>query len=216
MIDELYRWLIIVTGWILGSFLGTAGQGISLIIMFMTYWLFGVAFEVLNNGVTPGKKSLKLRVVHDDGTPIRLPASLVRNFLLTIDFLPVAYTAGIVSLLVTTPFRRIGDMAAGTMVVYDASVSQVSSDPDRAMKASPVVLQQEEQTFLVDYLERAQHLNAARADELAHILAEVLQTTPTNARREIEQVAAGYKGTTQSDHLHRDSLQGRTEQGSGL
>jgi len=166
-------------------------MGVSLIIMFLTYWLYGVGFEVLNNGVTPGKRYLNLRVVHNDGTPIRLPASLVRNFLLTVDFLPVAYAAGIASLLITKPFRRIGDLAAGTMVVYEANAVTDSSALAATVKPAPFVLLQEEQTAFVDYLERAPDLNAARADELALILAEVLDTTPTGARQEIEQMAAG-------------------------
>ena len=174
-------------------------MGVALIITFLTYWLYGVGFEVLNNGVTPGKKYLKLRVVHNDGTPIRLPASLVRNFLLTVDFLPFAYAAGIASLLVTKPFRRIGDLAAGTMVVYEANVVTETSTLAAAVKPAPFVLMQEEQTSFVDYLERAPELNEARADELALILADVLQTTPARARQEIEQMAAGFKGASGVD-----------------
>jgi len=192
---------VIISGQFIGAFLGTAGLGLALIITFLTYWLYGVGFEVLNNGVTPGKKSQKLRVVHNDGTPIRLPASLVRNFLLTVDFLPVLYTAGIVSLLVTKPFRRIGDLAAGTMVVYEATASDDNTILTAAVKPPPFVLLQEEQTAFVDYLERAPQLNEARADELALILAEVLETSPDNARQEIEQMAAGFKGSSQGETL---------------
>ena len=177
--------------------MGTAGVGFALIITFLTYWLYGVGFEVLNNGVTPGKKTMRLRVVHDDGTPIRLPASLVRNFLLTVDFLPMAYAAGIISLLVTKPFKRIGDLAAGTMVVYNAAPKIDGSNSALPVKRAPVKLMLDEQTTLVDYLERAPLLNEARANELALILTEVMHTNADRARQEIEQVAAGFKGASQ-------------------
>ena len=177
--------------------MGTAGIGFALIVTFLTYWLYGVAFEVLNNGVTPGKKTMNLRVVHDDGTPIRLPASLVRSFLLTVDFLPMAYAAGILSLLATKPFKRIGDLAAGTMVVYNVAPKVDTTNSTQPVKQAPVVLMLDEQTTLVDYLERAPLLNDARANELAVILADVMHTSPDRARQDIEQIAAGYKGTSQ-------------------
>jgi len=187
--------------WLVGGLLGTLGIGISLIITFFTYWLYGVGFEVLNNGVTPGKKVQNLRVVHDDGTPIRLPASLVRNFLLTIDFLPLAYAAGIISLLITNPFKRIGDLAAGTMVVHQANTADTTPNSNMLVKPAPLNFTQQEQRVFVDYLERAPLLNDARAQELAAMLADVLHTTPAHAQQEIEQIAAGFKGTTTGHEL---------------
>ena len=196
LFDEFFRWVVIVVGLQVGNALGTAGTGLSLIIMFCTYWLYGVCFDVLNNGVSPGKKYQNLRVVHDDGTPIRLPASMVRNLLLSIDILPLTYFVGITSLLVTQRFQRVGDLAAGTMVVHQVDKQDDVAPLDSVVKQSPITLLQEEQTLFVEYLERAGGLNAARADELAQILTATLATTPQQVRREIEQVAAGYRGVT--------------------
>lgn len=194
LIDELFRWIIIIAGWQIGSYFGTAGIGVSLVIMFFTYWLYGVCFDVLNNGVSPGKRRQNLRVVHDDGTPIRLPASMVRNLLLCVDILPYTYLVAIVSLLVTERFQRVGDLAAGTMVVYQVDKAADLDKTDAAVKHPPVTLSQEEQTLFVEYLERAASLSEARADELAQILTTTMQTTPQQARRDIEQIAAGIRG----------------------
>ena len=108
--------------------------------MFFTYWLYGVGFEVLNNGMTPGKKMQGLQVVHDDGTPIRLPASLLRNLVLYVDLLPAAYAAGIVTMLLTNNFRRLGDLAGGTMVIYRPAEQAVATDAVAGVRAAPFAL----------------------------------------------------------------------------
>ena len=68
--------------------------------------------------MTPGKKSQGIYVCHDDGTPITLSASMIRNLLRVADFLPFMYLVGVFSVLFNRKSQRIGDMVAGTMVVY--------------------------------------------------------------------------------------------------
>ena len=82
LIDELIRWGVIVFVMIFSGFLGGFGFGLGFVLAFLCYWLYPVIFELGRNGQTPGKKSFGIQVVHDDGTPIRLPASLLRNLLL--------------------------------------------------------------------------------------------------------------------------------------
>ena len=60
LLDELIRWTIIAIGLFIGGFAGLFGFGIALILAFATYWLYGVGFEVLNNGVTPGNCDARL------------------------------------------------------------------------------------------------------------------------------------------------------------
>ncbi len=60
------------------SLLGDLGLGIYLLLFFSLLWFYPVAFEVWRRGATPGKSALGLQVVHDDGTPVGLPASLLR------------------------------------------------------------------------------------------------------------------------------------------
>lgn len=82
---------------------------------------YHVLFEVWVGGQTPGKRMIGLRVVRADGGPIGLAASLIRTLLRIIDFLPSAYAIGIVTVFATTRNQRLGDLAAGTVVILDRS-----------------------------------------------------------------------------------------------
>ena len=196
LIDELIRWTIIAICLLVGGLAGLFGIGVALILMFTAYWLYGVGFEVLNNGVTPGKKMQGLQVVHDDGTPVRLPASMIRNLVLYIDLLPAAYTAAIVSMLLTKRFRRLGDLAGGTMVVYQSTKIETVSVSASGSRPPPFLLSLEEQSVIVDFLERSEKLTDERTEELAGILADTLQCPPSEAGTEIKRIANGLRGTS--------------------
>ena len=72
--------------------------GLYLIAPFALLWFYPVLFEVRAHGQTPGKRMLGLRVVQENGTPVGWSASVLRNFLLVADFLPLLYLAGLVSM----------------------------------------------------------------------------------------------------------------------
>ncbi len=170
--------------------LGEAATGPTLLVVFATEWFYPVVFEVLWRGQTPGKAGLGLRVVHMDGTPIRLPASLLRNLLIAADFLPLAYGFGIVSMLCDRHFRRLGDMAAGTLVIH----TRHEGLPDHvelgaAPVPPPIALDAEEEQAVVAFAERAPSLTAARADELARLAAPLGGT-----RKALEGIAAHLLG----------------------
>lgn len=194
-IDELLRWAVIAAGLIVGAYAGLFGLGLALIVMFLTYWLYGVGFEVFNNGMTPGKKMQGLQVVHDDGTPIRLPASLLRNLVLYVDLLPAAYAAAIVTMLLSRNFRRLGDLAAGTMVIYRPHRQAVNVYSEGGVSAAPFPLTLAEQGVLVDFLERNSALTLERRDELAGLLSETFGCPPEAAAEEILRVANGVRGS---------------------
>ena len=151
------------------------GLGLNLIALFLLEWLYPVAFEVLT-GATPGKRMLGLLVVHDDGTPVALPASLIRNLLRVVDFLPLFYGVGLVCTLADLDFRRLGDLAAGTLVIH----AQRRSAPGRAAagrsatsaapRQPPPGLALATQQSILAYRERAPRLSAARRSELAETL----------------------------------------------
>lgn len=192
-IDELLRWTIILaSALLLGSF-GRLGAGVISLVLFATYWGYGILFEVFNNGVTPGKRNRGLRVVHDNGTPVRLPASVLRNLVLTVDVLPGCYFLGIISLLLTQRFQRLGDLAAGTIVVHDQR-SQNDNVAESAAAPAPVPLRPEDELALVEYLERVDQLSGERAAELAVILAVPFDATPATARSKVTRVATGLRG----------------------
>ena len=89
------------------------------LISFALLWGYYIFFEMLWNGQSPGKRLVGLRVLKADGTPITLTESIVRNLVRLIDFLPIFYGLGVIVMFVNTQSRRLGDLAAGTLVVRD-------------------------------------------------------------------------------------------------
>lgn len=89
------------------------------LVIFLFYWGYYVFFEMLWNGQTPGKRWTGLRVIRADGTPITLSESFIRNLTRLVDFLPAAYGVGIITMFIDKQSRRLGDLAAGTLVVHD-------------------------------------------------------------------------------------------------
>ncbi len=158
-----------VLGMLLGI-LGKFGAGLMLIIWFALEWFYPVAFEVWAAGATPGKRSLGLTVLHDDGTPVRLPASITRNLLRAVDFMPVLYGFGLVSMLLSRDFKRLGDIAAGTVVVYREAAVQHAAVPHAPPVPPPLALPLSEQRAILDLATRSSSLTAERAEELAALV----------------------------------------------
>lgn len=110
------------------------------LISFVILWGYFILFETVWNGQTPGKRVMKLRVIRVDGTPITLVEALIRNLARLIDFLPVTYGIGIVTMFINSQSRRLGDLAAGTLVVFDRSEITLESlrSPTSARPPAPV------------------------------------------------------------------------------
>jgi hypothetical protein len=151
------------------SVLGRFGWALILLAWFFLEWIFPAWCEVNWGGATPGKKALGLVVVHDGGTPVGWPAALTRNLLRFVDFLPVFYLFGLVSMAASRDFRRLGDHAAGTLVVYRPPVGR----PHKVAPAPPEMPQRaltlREQRTVLDFAERVADLTPERAAELAEI-----------------------------------------------
>ena len=90
-----------------------------LIVFFATAYGYFLIGEVRGQGQTWGKRWMGLRVVRDDGSRVRFGDSVIRNLIRLVDFLPGNFTVGMVSIMVTRQHKRLGDMAAGTVVVRD-------------------------------------------------------------------------------------------------
>ena len=110
-----------------------------------------------------------LRVVNDDGTPVETAAAVIRNLLRAVDFLPLMYGVGLVSMLVNREFKRLGDLVAQTVVVYRDDARPAVAIPDAAPLTPELSLSVEEARAILDYAERVPDLTAERADELARI-----------------------------------------------
>lgn len=170
-LDLLLRGAIMFALMIAVSALGNFGSAIMLLGAFMLEWLYPVLFEVLSAGATPGKRAMGLIVLNDDGTPVRWPASLTRNLLRAIDFLPFLYFIGFVTMVANRDFKRLGDLAANTLVVYRDEKPAAASIPEASPIAPSIPLTLAEQRTLLDFSERSNRLTAERAAELAEIVA---------------------------------------------
>jgi uncharacterized RDD family membrane protein YckC len=150
--------------------LGKLGNGLLLLVLFLIEWFYPVAFELLNKGATPGKKALGLIVVESDGRPVGFSASVIRNLLRSADFLPFLFGFGILFMLFHPRFQRLGDLAAGTLVIWAPAPIKVPTLPAAAIAAPPLKLRLTEQQALIAFAERSPRLSPSRQQELAEIL----------------------------------------------
>jgi uncharacterized RDD family membrane protein YckC len=89
------------------------------LLAFAILWGYYIYFELAWNGQTPGKHWAKIRVIRTDGMPITLAESVIRNLVRLVDFLPASYGVGVVTMFINEQSRRLGDLAAGTVVVRE-------------------------------------------------------------------------------------------------
>ncbi|HVA27750.1 MAG TPA: RDD family protein [Candidatus Baltobacteraceae bacterium] len=145
-------------------------------IIFIVFFAYFIIFEAFWNGQTPGKRALGIRVVRDGGYPLDFTASLVRNLIrvgeLTVGFYAIS---GIVAVL-SEQNKRLGDIAAGTIVVRDtrmdspeALLREVREEP---VYASTAYVSGEERAIVKRFLERREDLIPERRMEIARQLAE--------------------------------------------
>jgi uncharacterized RDD family membrane protein YckC len=93
--------------------------GVSIVAIFAAFLAYDILFEIKASGRTLGKRWTGLRVVTLEGGPVDFRTSAVRNLLRLVDLLPFAYTTGMVTILATSRNQRLGDLAAGTLVVRE-------------------------------------------------------------------------------------------------
>ncbi len=186
VLDALIRYAVLLALSIVLTPLLELGFGLFLILLFLVEWFYPVIFEVVR-GATPGKKAMGLLVVHDNGTPVGWSASLIRNLLRGIDFLPLFYCFGLISVLLNSRFKRLGDLAAGTLVVYAEKPREPSALAHAEAQVLPVALSVDEQRALLDFAERSPAISPARVEELAEYITE------ERGREAVEKVL-GYAG----------------------
>lgn len=174
-IDFLIRLAILVIGGIALAFAGIAiggmaAGGVGLLMWFLLDWFYPVLFEAGKRGATPGKRALGLRVVQANGSPITFGQSVIRNFLRFIDGMPVIiYGFGLASCLASRRFQRLGDLAAGTVVIYHRMPPQpvIAAPPPITAVPLPVGLDADESRALAMFRERAGLWSEGRRMEIA-------------------------------------------------
>jgi uncharacterized RDD family membrane protein YckC len=176
LIDSLIQLAVvlpIVLGVGAGNLEGPELVVVSLVI-FLIAWAYYPIFEVLWQGRTPGKRAQRIRVIRTDGQPAGGAAILVRNLIRILDVMLLPFLA-VISMLVTSRAQRLGDLAAGTMVVREPRFTE--PEPVRLpIRADlPVVdatgLSEREYDVIRSFLARRSSLDPAARWRLAAQLA---------------------------------------------
>jgi len=183
LIDWLLKGAVILALFVaFGSHLGGVGIAVVIVIVFLILFAYDVLFEVLASGRTPGKRWTGLRVVRAGGGRIDLLSSAVRNLVRLVDFLPTSYAVGIATILLTRHNQRLGDLAAGTLVVRERREAPRASPaaPDLAARERLAswdvsAISQEELHAVRHFLARRSSLAAPARADLAAQLADGLR-----------------------------------------
>jgi uncharacterized RDD family membrane protein YckC len=185
LIDFLIRSAVLIIGSIIVMFAGfviggMVAGGLIMIAWFLLDWIYPVLFESGKRGATPGKRAVGLRVVQATGSPITFGQAVVRNFLRFIDGMPFfSYGIGLTSCLATKRFQRLGDLAAGTVVIYDRMPHspQIAAPPPINPLPLPVALTADETRALALFRERAGLWSEGRRIEIADQASALTGTT---------------------------------------
>lgn len=192
-LDIILRGGVLLVVGLVGSAVPTMGTPVAFLVGFAVMWLYYPLFEVFNDGQSPGKSLFELRVVSRDGTPVGWYGAIVRNLVRVADAMPVGYALGVISMLVSGRLQRLGDVAGDTVVVYHGVAAErpvAGALPDAEPVKVPVVLDPDEQEAIVAYAERSTMLSEQRSEELAQILAPLVDApNRREARRKLHGLA---------------------------
>jgi uncharacterized RDD family membrane protein YckC len=209
VLDFVLRWVVfislmmaigLVLGWL--GFLAPVEDLLGFLMLvsfFLMSWFYGIFFETYFNGRTPGKMLMKLRAISVDGRPINGVQAGLRNLLRMADCqlmislqlidseFPPAYiiptlSVGLFTMLLTTRMQRVGDLAAGTMVVSEAHrpiATRIQPDDLRAFGLADLipanyVVGSSLARALGQYMENRKRLNSLRREEVAGHVAKPL------------------------------------------
>ena len=192
-IDTTIKFTILAMAGLLLSQLAAFGFGLFLILYFVLDWFYFVIFDLLLQGQPPGKKAMGIRTIHANGTPITLGGSAIRTLLLAVDFLPLMYIAGVVTMSTTSKFNRIGDLAAGTMVVHDRPYQRYDAKRIRQVKKVMVPLMPDERLNILAFQDRVNLFSDERQQELCETLLPLTQVPKRKSVDGVLQIAEGIR-----------------------
>jgi uncharacterized RDD family membrane protein YckC len=180
VIDGLIQIAVLYAAGFVAGLFGGLGLAFWLILLFTIYWFYPVIFELTRSGATPGKKAMDLKVVMDNGLPITPAASITRNLLRVVDTFPVPFTygLGIVCMLLRTDGKRVGDLAAATLVVHQPRPAPKATLEMVTPLAPSRPLSARDQSAVISLAARAPTLTVERLDELAAIASTVQGDQP--------------------------------------
>jgi uncharacterized RDD family membrane protein YckC len=196
--DWLVKWGILVVVSILAaillSLLGAFNQFrsgsfliLALVVGFSYFFFLGfdIYYEVRRNGQTPGKRRAGIRVIREGGGPLDFQSACIRNLLGLADFLPGFYLLGALLVLLTPRGQRLGDMAAGTIVIRERVFNPPADLDDQLddLASSTLVFTREQMAacspddrhILRSFLQRCHDMAPQARGQLALRLAETFQ-----------------------------------------
>lgn len=182
-IDLIFQALILMIFFIVYFFIlkRMAGIWLILLVRFALEWFYFVFWELLWKGQSPGKRFLGIRTIRNDGSPIGAGASFIRNLLRFADSFMGLFFVVFISSVLSRGFRRPGDWAAGTLVIYTWESQTVERRRPVAYLAaippetSERPLSSEEKQGLLMFARRYPLLGPARAEEIAGPMAASLR-----------------------------------------
>ncbi|HUO73720.1 MAG TPA: RDD family protein [Solirubrobacteraceae bacterium] len=178
-VDTVIR--IAVLGALIGVLAALGASPTALLIVlivgtFLALFAYDVAFEVWAGGRTPGKRWSGLRVLMTSGQPVSFAPSAVRNLMRIVDEWATAFIPGTISILVTKRCQRLGDLAAGTIVIRERGAGTPALATAELRNLRPeldvTAVSASELAAIRDFLSRREKLTAESRARVAGVLAE--------------------------------------------
>lgn len=131
-LDTVIQVAVLIVMYIAGCSIALAGVSLGkntaiwvvaivFLVLWLTYFGYFALFEIFWKGQTPGKRWAGIRVIKDSGRPINTFEAISRNLLRIVDFMPSFYGVGVITMFLNSKHQRLGDFAAGTLVVHESS-----------------------------------------------------------------------------------------------
>lgn len=152
----------------------SAAIALIIFIVFAIFFAYFIVFEAAWNGQTPGKRLVGIRVVRDGGYPVDFMGSLIRNLIRTVEFGLGFYALSAVVMLFSAENKRLGDYAAGTIVVRDARLAKpvfTTAHPAQNWRLSA-----QERGLVARFMDRRAELLPQNREHLVHQIAALLRS----------------------------------------
>ncbi|MGI8517988.1 MAG: RDD family protein [Acidimicrobiia bacterium] len=179
MLDAVIQFVIavifIIAAALLPGEMGDLGFGLVALFLFLLFFGYPILFEVLDGGRSIGKRATGLRVVSLDGGAVGFASAAIRNVLRLVDLLPGGYAVGAIAIVANSKNQRLGDMAAGTVVIRERTTTSpviVAPLPPGAVRYDVTRISQEDVALIRRYFERRDALSPARRQELANTIVQ--------------------------------------------
>lgn len=210
-----YLVLILLSAWFFSSGLFNKSgsiwwEAIFGLIVFSINWGYYAIFEAVWKGQTPGKRWAGIRVIKDSGRPINAFEAITRNLIRFVDFLPAFYGIGVITMLLNSRNRRLGDYVAGTIVVHESSDRESNiffNTPTKTEfalhQAAGLTLQEAEliETFLARRLDIPMDVRQASSRRIADMISRRLnvprESRPANDENFLELMVKEFRSRAQ-------------------